>query len=282
MNRFAKKVFDGGGNDLKNHYKSYRYLSKFFKNPKYFANKFSKFLTPQREEELSRGSILIEFAICMPILIVLLFYIHDLMKIKQYYSQTEFVAQQMANILQNISQKRTNKKLTKKDIAYALCLAWQSMYSGTTMFMTNNDYPLGHAPYMNLYYVKGVDDGKATCVFRIIASGVGVTKPQDIITKSKISVTKSGHVGRVRFLSNTAPSNIYPTLKINKGEEKIIVEAALYRNTTWNPSTEKAALGLYLVNPPRMASGSNWRYMFYSVVIFTPKKGLFVGEDGPQ
>ncbi len=46
----------------------------------------------------NRGAILIEFAICMPILIILLFYISDLVKIKRYYSQTEFVGQQMANI----------------------------------------------------------------------------------------------------------------------------------------------------------------------------------------
>ena len=33
-----------------------------------------------------RGSILIEFAVCMPVLIILLFYIHDLVKIKRYYN----------------------------------------------------------------------------------------------------------------------------------------------------------------------------------------------------
>ena len=69
---------------------------------------------------VERGSILIEFAICMPILIILLFYINDLVRIKRYYSQTEFVALQMANILQNIAKTR---KITRNDIKYAASLA---------------------------------------------------------------------------------------------------------------------------------------------------------------
>ena len=59
----------------------------------------------------NRGSILIEFAVCMPVLIILLYYIHDLSKLKRYYDQTEFVAQQMANILQNIAKKKWSIKL---------------------------------------------------------------------------------------------------------------------------------------------------------------------------
>ena len=63
-----------------------------------------------------RGAILVEFAVCMPILIISLFYINDLMKIKRFYSQTEFVAQQAANILQNLAKKKlqTEKILDSK------------------------------------------------------------------------------------------------------------------------------------------------------------------------
>ena len=129
MKRFAKKYLTGGGGkNLKNHYKSYSYPSKTFKNLKYFANKFlnktknlyqiltfgasdriggaepraqddlragilcnisafiKKIITVSKRKPLDRctekiqptaarclraancGSILIEFAVCMPIL----------------------------------------------------------------------------------------------------------------------------------------------------------------------------------------------------------------------
>ena len=97
----------------------------------------------------------------MPILIILLFYINDLVRIKRYYSQTEFVAQQFANIIQNISQKRgssdpTKLKISIPDIKYAASLAFLSMYPGKTMYITGTSgarHELSHAPRLNIFYV---------------------------------------------------------------------------------------------------------------------------------
>ncbi len=77
----------------------------------------------------------------MPVLIILLFYINDLVKIKRMYSQTEFVGQQMSNILQNISK---NQPVTLTNIKHACALAWLSAYHRTTE-------PI---PYTNIYYVS--------------------------------------------------------------------------------------------------------------------------------
>ena len=80
----------------------------------YFRKLFEKLSLNAAHE----GSILIEFAVCMPVLIILLFYIHDLSKLKRYYDQAEFVAQQMMNILKNISRNRKgeNKKIIRQDL----------------------------------------------------------------------------------------------------------------------------------------------------------------------
>ena len=136
MNWFAKKVFDGGGGgNLKNRYKSHYYLSKIFKNLKRFIEQFSRFLTLRHEDKLlsRKGSILIEFAVCMPVLIILLFYIHDLVKLKRYHSQTEFIGQQIANILQNISQKRSNKAINLTNIKHACTPAWLTIPPGSSI-----------------------------------------------------------------------------------------------------------------------------------------------------
>ena len=77
----------------------------------------------------------------MPILIVLLFYINDLVRIKRYYSQTEFIGQQMANILQNIAK---NRAIRGDDIKYACSLAWLDIPSN----------PENVEAYTNIYYVS--------------------------------------------------------------------------------------------------------------------------------
>ena len=65
MRWFAKKIFDGRGKRLKNYLKSACYPSNIFKKLKYFTKELAQFLKPRNEEELSRGAILIEFAVCV-------------------------------------------------------------------------------------------------------------------------------------------------------------------------------------------------------------------------
>ena len=215
----------------------------------------------------------------MPILIILLFYINDLMRIKRYYSQTEFVAQQTANMIQNISQKRGNLKITKTDLTNIHTLAWQSVYPGVSMFRINSVYPSAHKPITSIYYVKGLDNGKASCIWR--------TWTRLYESPSKVgynSYTDDGLSSSVRFLTNTSPSNIYPTLKINPGDVKIIIETLMERDnsgTQYKGISDKAAFGLYLVTPKSIGDNDSWSHMFHSVVIFTPKPGLF-DETAPK
>ncbi len=77
-----------------------------------------------RQKFFSKGAILIEFAFCLPVLIVLVYYIYDLNRYKRYYSQTEFVGQQVASMIQNISQSREDKTITKNDLQHISRMAF--------------------------------------------------------------------------------------------------------------------------------------------------------------
>jgi len=221
----------------------------------------------------------------MPVLIILLFYINDLMRIKRYYSMTEFMAQQFVNIIQNISQKRENKAITLNDMKYASALSWLSLYPGTTMHhtdpRTDHSHELSHYPWHFIYYIKGLPGGKASVMWlrytfpqkSIIPRGM-YCNSNDTNNYMKGSVINRG--------TNVEPSSIYPTLKINEGEAKIIVECHLsayadsMSSSDYNPSDDsnacaRKAFRLRLVNPK---SAGGQRY-FNSVVIFTPKPGLF-------
>ena len=112
------------------------------------------------------GTVLIEFAICIPILVILLFYANDLVRLYRYHSQTEFVAQQIVNILQNISQKREDKTITRKDLGLSLCLAGLTVYPDSlSMFQDGSKkYRFCHIPQVMVFYVKGLDNGNASCM----------------------------------------------------------------------------------------------------------------------
>jgi len=346
----------GGGKGLKNQAKSNGYLCKFFKNLKYFADKFlekvrslNKTLTFVRSDKIGgvgsfaarevpgasvfglfiyqtvyrkikkivlrtkrkpldrcteryrlhglrakpldrctqntasklslascRGAILIEFAICMPILIILLFYIHDLMRIKRLYSQTEFVAQQMANILQNVARTR---KITMADIKHAASLAYLTIYPGTTMYSKNNImtcHEFFHMPRVYMFCVKGESNQKASCIWCCWTNTMTTRTDR----WGYGSLTGNGQCV-TRWRTNADPSTIYPTLKIEEGKYKIILEAQIsWRDTYQNPigktlSSAREVFGLRLVNPKEY---STYAY-FPSVVIFTPNSGFT--EDVP-
>ena len=125
-----------------------------------------------------------------------------------------------------------------------------------------------------MYYVKGISNGRASSVWRAsVESNFEVTNP----SKVPCNISKT----------NAVPSDIYPTLKINEGETKIIVQPYIYADIInykdvngKNWSSIKELFKLFLVPPRHFENGISY-YAFHSVSIFTPKPGLF-DENGPQ
>ncbi len=228
----------------------------------------------------------------MPVLIILLYYINDLSKLKRYYDQTEFLAQQMVNILQNISQNREGdeKKIREPDLKRAASLAFLSMYPGNTMYHTDTRsskaHELSHQPEFFIHYVKGLPNGKASCMWTCYYWCNTGTSPNGWIGSTYKSNQSSSIV---RWGTGVIPSAIYPTLKIKEGEIKIIVEI-----TTWctkaqmstrdynasddNSTCARKAFRFRMVTP-KVQGSANY---FNSVAIFTPAPCLFDEKTPPQ
>ena len=278
----------GGGKDLKNQRKSRDYQYKIFSFIKFYIKKIlsekASILSDKRIKKIlavtshCRGAILIEFAICMPVLIILLFYVHDLIKIKRYYSQTEFVAQQMANILQNIAKTRAIKR---DDIKHAAALAYLTIYPGTTMYNLQDSgsyHYFFHMPRVYIYYIKGKSDGKASTMWGCYANTYNIKfaswRSDVLSSNSSYSVINMG--------TNIIQSNIYPTLKVEEERSKVIIEVQLawgsgYANSNGEKvSSAREAFGLRLVNPKPHATNT----YFPAVVTFIPNSGFT--EDVPQ
>ena len=218
------------------------------------------------------GTVLIEFAIWIPILVILLFYAYDLTKLYRVNAKLEFVNHQFINVVQN---KEAGGKVTKKDIMNALALAYQIVFPGKTLY---SGFRKAYSAYTMIYYVKGEAGGKASCKWVLHITPNTATSPNMITALAKSGASYS----TVTWGTNVVPSTIYPTLTIFEGQEQIIVENMLYWNygfsdaSNFAPRTAKEAFGFYLLNPKVKGT----QMFFNSVLIFTPKPGLF-DETGP-
>ena len=226
-----------------------------------------------------KGSILIEFAVCMPVLIILLYYINDLSKLKRYYDQTEFVAQQMANILQNLAKKRAAEGtvLQPDDFSHAASLAFLSIYPGKTMYSSTDGkqcHEFIHFPFFSVYYVQGTSNGKAKCLWGKQFTCSTNTAPPWILFRN---ITRNVNWSIVTYSSNEiTASSIYPTLKVEENRPKVILETSIYwyppskdKNGIRSANNAQEIFGLRLVNPKKAVD-----LYFNSVVIFTPNDGF--------
>ena len=220
----------------------------------------------------------------MPVLIFLIYYINDLSKLKRYRDQTEFVAHQVVNMIQNISKKRENKAITLTDLSYIHCAAWLSVYPGTTMYQKNNKgYEFAHMPRMVIFYVKGVGNGKVSCLWRAFVAMHKTDTPNSLYVGTE--KTQGDAVAWItQYKTDAIPSEINPQLsEIKEGDAKIIIEVAICRrdgkNSFGKVVTLKDSLGLYLATPKtRVWTSKEQTNIMNACAIFKPNQYLFTDK----
>jgi len=127
--------------------------------PKCFKRAFSL----QNWKNRSKGGILMEFAISVPVLIMITYYVHDLPKYARMQKKMEFCAHCFVSMLQNISH---GEKITRQHIKNALSAAYVVVFPGKTEYGTGSRrMPLGYFPHAWIYCVKGLPNGKASVVW---------------------------------------------------------------------------------------------------------------------
>jgi hypothetical protein len=203
-----------------------------------------------------------------------MYYMHDVPKYARMHERMEFCAHCMVNILQNVSQKRESKKITKTDIGNAMECAYLTLYPGNTLrAKSTNAHVFGHFPLGFIYLVKGEDNGNASVVWGIHFLDHG--------TSPYVAAQSSTHAySLVKVLKNVLPASIYPQLKIQPGEKKILLDCAYcyHNDSSWKFTdgrncanvSPREAFGFFVLSPSRINDG-----FFNKVVIFTPKPGLF-------
>ena len=219
---------------------------------------------------------------------------------KRYNERMDFVAHQMAGIIQNISQNRADKKITITDLVDAGKLAYLTVFPGNTVTPQECQiYPFGYHTFYTIFYVKGMDNNVAGVIWAISFAGDGGEEDHTWSSLNgrkngvwyKLSYANYGEIDRMvtKFSKNVAPSQIHPNLVIQKDEVKIIVECSLLYCTERSFTDGRQCsqvpfqkvFGFYVISPKYVARNGNFYSFFNSVVIFTPKPGLF-SETPPQ
>lgn len=209
------------------------------------------------------GAILIEFAFASPVFLVLIYYIHDLPKQKLMQRKMQFIAYEMAAIIQNIA-KQKNTPITREDLKNAARLAYLSHFVGPTMCSDSSDnFPYGYGLHTWTYYVVGTGNNQAQTKWLI-----GIWSTMNQVSAESGYGQHSGSIVKYSS-SSTASSGIYPSLKISAGEVKIITEGAL---SNWKNKSPSSLFGFLLLSP---SSYSPSKQQYYnSVAIFTPASGF--------
>ncbi len=231
------------------------------------------------------GAIIIELAFSIPIFLYLIYYLHDIPKMQRYYNQMQFVSQQMAQMLQTISQGRSNKQITQKDIALVVRAAYLSAYPGTSAFTKRDDkgpFAGPGFPHGQLFYIKCENNGKASIKWMAKFQGGG---NNTITPANPIAVSQNSGPSNIDYSQNNVdPSVIYSGLKMNPGETRVIVESGIWAEYghggyqivgggTWRDVTPRQGFGLLMADP-NIARVLPWWY-FGRTTVFAPRAGLF-------
>ncbi|MDR1235733.1 MAG: hypothetical protein LBJ96_01880 [Holosporaceae bacterium] len=210
------------------------------------------------------GAIFIEFAFAIPVLIAIIYYLHDVPKYKRMQAKMNFCAHCAVNMIQN---NRT--KITKSDLAKIFSAAFLTVFPGKGQFgITDKCSPLAY-----VFYVRGEDNGRAGVIWMWDSGGQGSSPFSN--SSVKVSAGSFANSNRPVRYKTGAPKEIYENLSIRPGEVKMIV---LISRVSSSAAVAKKMLEFYVINPSPY--GMIYLFYFATVLVFTPNPGLF-SETAP-
>lgn len=211
-----------------------------------------------------KGGILIEFAFSIPVCIALLFLVNDHYRFYELKNKAKTSAYLAASILQHIKNNKTDKTLTKDDlarIAFASCL---NFFHTKSMF---NPFPFGLYYAVNYEWVKRINSNSYQYQHCYATTNYG-TSPAGMNRGYESVATKTQ--------ADVEAKN--PDLVCDKdGEERVCVEGC-YRKTYI--SSQKVQVGFFILTPRTYKGIDGMTNNFFTYqIVFTPKPGLFPAKN---
>ncbi|MBQ3565080.1 MAG: hypothetical protein IJA14_02945 [Alphaproteobacteria bacterium] len=228
----------------------------------------------------------------MPVLILLIYYMHDLFLLQRYHSQTEFVAYQAIQMIQSISQNRSDKKITLTDLRNIYTSVFLSVYPTNNFSSIAGAHKNNHWGELFLYYVRGNSDGTASVIWSLQINLFNNNEVRNTpsLVRAQAREASNGR-SRIPIVQNVSPKTIYSKLNIGKNDIRMILEACLdystaggYNLSNGSPNSTipyDKVYGFHLLKPKYGGRVSGEFTCFNSIVVFSPNPNLFT-ETAPQ
>ena len=219
-----------------------------------------------RLHKRQKGGILIEFTFSIPVCIALLFLVNDHYRFYELKNKAKTSTYLAASILQHIKNNKTDKTLTKDDlarIAFASCL---NFFHTKSMF---NPFPFGLYYAVNYVWVKRINSNSYQSQHCYATTSSG-TSPMGM-NRACLSIVTTRTAAYVEAIN--------PDLVCEKdGDERVFVECC-YRKI--NDSFKKSQLGFFILTPKTYKSIDGMTNNFFTYqIVFTPKPGgLFPAKN---
>lgn len=203
-----------------------------------------------------RGGVLIEFALSIPIFILVLFLVSDHYRFHELRNKLKNSTYLIASMLQNITNTRRDKHIQIKDlkqIAFSSCL---NFFHTDSMF---NPWPFGLSWYVKMIYVKKTGNSEYKAFQFEIDTGETNYKTIDEISCVCSELTNL-----------TDPTTIDKEMVFyNVNDEKLFINVAFKSKDTSREVGifNKSRLGLYMLSIQNDTFTHNF--------VYTPKPGLF-------
>ncbi len=187
-----------------------------------------------------------------------------------------FCAECMVNILQNISQNRENKAITRRDYAHAVYAAFYCYYGGDLKQFSNDGFAdrrnYYYFPHPVLFCIQGQANGKAKILW--IMHPAWYKYPDNLnLPTIRTSASDKTHINefstiKVALQTEVPPESIHPNFTIKAGEIKMLLEVAFF-----SEEMEKASkhFGFWIYRPKLL----NNRSFFNKIIVFSPNTGRF-------
>ena len=187
-----------------------------------------------------------------------------------------FCAECMVNILQNISQNRENKAITRRDYAHAVYAAFYCYYGGDPKQFSNDGLADGrnyyYFPHPVLFCIQGQNNGKAKILW--IMHPTWYKYPNSLnLPCIRTYASDKTHINefsiiKVALQTEVSPEMIHPNFTIKSGEIKMLLEVAFFTQRTEEASKH---FGFWIYKPKPSCN----RSFFNKTIVFSPNTGRF-------
>ena len=230
----------------------------------------------------------------MPVLILLIYYVHDLCLLNRYNYLTKFATYQAIQMIQSVTQNRTDKRLTKADfdrIGKAVMLCMPVCLPPGLKSVYNN---IGFSYSLNCAYVQGVGNDRCKVLWTIYTD---IHDYEDVhcfsegtagnrLTGAHAFTLQSRYDRPETIGQEISSTTLWSDLHIKNGEKKAIIEVTLYINAGKRKDAINCIselIGLFLLKVPGYKGhGQKDQSLFLpSHTIFYPNLGVFT-DSPPQ